>query len=417
MTHRVLLIAYHYPPVKGSSGMQRTLKFAEYLADFGWEPLVLSAHPRAYARTNPEQLNEIPRNQVVRRAFALDTGRHLSLWGHYPRLLALPDRWSSWWLGAVPTALGMIRRHRPQVIWSTYPVATAHLIGLSLRRLTGLPWVADFRDPMVDQVTTVDATERRVFSRLEAASIRHCSRAVFVTPGARVLYRDRYPGLGERAVVIANGYDERHFQRPPTPARAAGEGPLTLLHSGIMYRDARDPEAFFQALADLKAAGEISPATLRIVLRDARYEKHHRSRIAHHGVGDLVSLLPAVDYREAIEEMFAADGLLLFQAASCNRQIPAKAYEYLRTGRPILALTDPAGDTAGLVRDHGVESIVPLDQPRAIAWALTTFMAQLRAGTAPLADSASASAHSRRDRTRELAALLDEVVEPSGASH
>lgn len=415
-TKRILLIAYHYPPVKGSSGMQRTLKFAEYLPAFNWEPLVLSVHPRAYARTNPEQLAEIPAGQVVRRAFALDTGQHLAIRDYYPRLLAIPDRWASWWLGALPVALSMIRRYRPDVIWSTYPVATAHLIGLSLRRLTGLPWVADFRDPMVDEVTTIDAIERRVFAWLEARSVRHCERAVFVTPGAEALYRRRYPGLEARTRVIANGFDERHFTRPPVTPAAAGDKPLTLLHSGIMYRDARDPEAFFRALVALKARGEISAENLRIVLRDARYEKHHGARIAHYGIGDLVHLAPVVGYREAINEMFEADGLLLFQAASCNRQIPAKAYEYLRTGRPILALTDPLGDTAGLLRDNGVDSIVALDRSDAIVEALRAFLARLRVGSAHLADPTRAASYSRRGRTRELAALLDELTEARSAS-
>jgi len=149
MVKRVLMIAYHFPPLHGSSGMQRTLRFARYLPDHGWEPIILAPSPRAYEQIDSGQLADIPQQVRIHRAFALDTARHLKVMGRYPRVLALPDRWVSWWLGAVPAGWYLIKKYKPDVIWSTYPIATAHLIGLTLQRLTGIPWMADFRDPMV----------------------------------------------------------------------------------------------------------------------------------------------------------------------------------------------------------------------------------------------------------------------------
>ena len=145
---RVLMVAYHFPPMSVSSGIQRTLRFAQYLPEFNWEPVVLTAHPRVYSGVSPASLAEVPPRLQVRRAFALDAARHLSLRGAYPQWLAVPDRWSSWWLGAVPAGLALARQWKFDVIWSTYPIATAHLIAYTLHRLTGIPWVADFRDPM-----------------------------------------------------------------------------------------------------------------------------------------------------------------------------------------------------------------------------------------------------------------------------
>ncbi|MEF8794599.1 MAG: hypothetical protein V5A50_13100, partial [Thiohalorhabdus sp.] len=150
MTRRALLIAYHFPPVQGSSGVLRTLSFARHLPELGWEPLVLTAHPRAYPRTSEHQMADIPEDLVVKRAFALDTARHLALRGTYPGPLAVPDRWWTWWLGAVPAGLRMIRHYRPEVIWSTAPIITAHWIAATLSRLSGLPWVADIRDLLTE---------------------------------------------------------------------------------------------------------------------------------------------------------------------------------------------------------------------------------------------------------------------------
>ena len=136
------MIAFHYPPLRGSSGIQRTLSFSRDLPDHGWEPIVLSAHPRAYESSGDDQLKDIPSGVPVYRPFALDTARHLAVRGRYLKALAIPDRWSSWRWGAIPCGARILKEHRPDVIWSTFPIATAHVIGRSLHARSGKPWVA-----------------------------------------------------------------------------------------------------------------------------------------------------------------------------------------------------------------------------------------------------------------------------------
>ena len=106
---RVLMIAYHFPPLAGSSGIQRTLRFVQHLPDFGWEPLVLTADPKAYDSTSDDLLSEVPERTVVRRSLALDTARHLSFGGRYFNWMAQPDRWISWKYSAVREGLKMIK--------------------------------------------------------------------------------------------------------------------------------------------------------------------------------------------------------------------------------------------------------------------------------------------------------------------
>lgn len=419
MVKQVLMIAYHYPPVKVSSGIQRTLKFSQYLAEFGWQPSVLTAHPRAYEAVSSDQMGEIPPQMTVCRAFALDTARHLALGGGYPDFMALPDRWVSWCLGGVPAGLKLIRRQRPSVLWSTYPIATAHLIGLALHRLTGVPWVADCRDSMTEPNYPRPPRQRRVFRWLERQMVRHASRVVFTTPGTLRMYAERYPEVPvSRWAVIGNGYDEANFtqaERNLVPA-AAEDRSLLLVHSGVLYPEERDPRPFFGALADLKGQGVIDAKQVRVILRASGHDDYHRRHIEAQGIQDIVLLEPAVPYRQALQEMMAADGLLVFQSAECNHQIPAKLYEYLRAGRPILALTDPRGDTAGVLRDHGIDTLAPLDQRERIAVAFADFLARLRAGQAPVADPVGVAGHSRYAQTRELAALLDAVVAERGGA-
>lgn len=411
----VLMIAFHFPPQRGSSGIQRTLQFVRRLPALGWQPLVLSAAPRAYDNVGPDQLDEIPRDVTVRRAFALDSARQLAVKGRYLGWMALPDRWVSWLLGAVPAGLGLIRRHRPQAIWSTYPIASAHLIGLVLRRLTGLPWIADLRDPMIDASHPTGRARRRAASWVEARTVRHCSVAVCTTPGAVRSYRERYPELPpERFRLIENGYDEAAFAGVTPQARAPG--PLRLLHSGIVYPSERDPGPLFAALAALRARARIDAAGFRLVLRAAVHEDFLARLADQHGVADLVEIAPPLPYRAALSEMLGADALLLLQAANCNDQVPAKLYEYLRAARPLLALTDAQGDTAAVLRGCGIDTVGPLDDSIAIETALERFLDLVAAGQAPLAPQEAVRACERGARAAQLADLLDEVVTQAAKS-
>lgn len=412
MVKRVLMIAFHFPPLRGSSGIQRTLKFAQYLPSFGWLPVVLSAHPRAYPLRGDDQLPDIPAEVVVKRAFALDTSRHLSFKNRYPGFLALPDRWASWLLGAVPAGLGLIRRYKPEAIWSTYPIPSAHLIGLVLHRLTGLPWIADFRDPMTDVAYPSDPLLRRVYRWIEKTTVHNCARAVCTTPSTIEMFRKRFPDVpASRFVLLENGFDEENFaQAQDAAALPAPGGRFELIHSGVIYPSERDPIPLFDALAQLQADGHIAPASFRLVLRATGHDGYLQQLIDARGIGELVTLAPHVPYRVALAEMLGAGGLLVLQATNCNHQIPAKLYEYLRARRPILALTDPTGDTAATLRAAGIDTIAPLDTKDAIIEGMLRFLGLAKAGQAPIAGDEAIDANSRRARSGVLARLLDAVA-------
>jgi glycosyltransferase involved in cell wall biosynthesis len=409
---RVLMIAYHYPPCAGSSGIQRTLRFSQHLRRHGWKPIVLTVHPRAYPRTGTDQLEEIPDDVPVSRAFALDTARHLSFRRSYPATLALPDRWVTWWFGAVTTGLRLIQQYEPQAIWSTYPIATAHLIGLTLARLSGIDWIADFRDSMTEDDYPPDPTTRRVYRSIERRAIEHCRYAVFTTEGTRRMYAERYrEAPSSRWKIISNGYDEDAFRSAESvPFDTTGPGtPLRLIHSGLLYPNERNPKPFFSALSKLRKSGRIQDSSLSVVLRASGNEVEYRRILRELDLEGIVSLEPIVPYKEALREMLSADGLLLFQASNCNHQIPAKVYEYLRARRPILALTDASGDTARVLTDAGLDSIVDLESSEDIARGLLRFIDEIREGRPAIAGDSVIESYSRARKATELAALLESV--------
>ncbi len=405
---RVLFVAYHFPPLAGSSGIQRTLRFVQQLPDCGWQAAVLTAHPRAYERISDDLLPEIPPGTPLVRAQAFDTARQLSFRGKYLAGMARPDRWMTWRFFAVREGMKLIDRFKPDVLVSTYPIATAHQIGHRLHQKTGLPWVADFRDPMAQDGYPADPKTHRVFVDIERAAMKDARFSVFTTPGAAAEYRRRYAFAADRIRTIENGYDESAFTGLSTPVRQPlpGTERVVLLHSGIVYPSERDPTQLMKALALLAARGDIEAGRFTIRFRASAADDFVRKRAAEQAVLPFIEFAPAVPYRQALAEMCEVDGLLVMQASNCNEQIPAKVYEYLRSGSPIMCLSDPQGDTAETLRRAGVTAIAPLDDPQAIAALLVEFLRRPASGHRWHGTDAAVRAASRAGRARELAQLL-----------
>ncbi|MCX7111470.1 MAG: glycosyltransferase [Proteobacteria bacterium] len=412
MQRNVLMIAFHFPPIKGSSGIQRTLKFSQYLPSFGWQPIVLSANERAYECVSQEQMGDISPDTIVRRAFALDTKQHLSINGRFFEFLAVPDRWISWFFGGVIQGLLIFHKFKPLIIWSTYPIATAHLIGYVLHRLTGLPWIADLRDPMAQDGYPESPMQWKSFKWIEDRIALSASAICFTSPSAIVDFISKHKAVLDttKLHLIENGYDEDSFKEaencvslsPPNKNR-----PITLLHSGIVYPSERDPRPFFKALSTLKNNGLICDATLNIILRATGHDDLLAQFIASYGIQDIIQLAPPLPYIEALAEMLSVDGLILLQAANCNYQIPAKLYEYLRAGRPIIGLTDKNGDTASILGRFPAHRVCDIESCEEIKATLVCFINQIRSDKGNFQSILDSDQYSRRAKTKTLAHLFD----------
>lgn len=411
MSNRALLIAFHFPPQAASSGIQRTLSFSRHLSSHNWEPIVLSASPAAYSQKNPSQLASVPEYLIVKRAFSLDTKRHLGILGRYPELLALPDRWSSWWLSAIPVGLLLIRKYRPNVIWSTFPIATSHLIGLTLHRITGIPWIADFRDPMVQKDYPTTSLQRKTYKWIENQAMKHCRCAIFTTRSAMESYRRRFPELPEeKFALVENGYDEDAFinlNNGDLPTEGPQKKAVTLLHSGVLYADGRDPTALFEAVSTLKAHSDEATTALRIILRATGDDEYFKTLVRKFHLEDIVSVEPPIPYRDALREMLTVDGLIVFQGTPFNTQVPAKIYEYFRARKPILGLVDPNGETAKVLESAGFMHMAPIQSGQMIRETLKKFVSEVQNGVGHVASDDLIIASSRRGRARELAHIFD----------
>ena len=410
---RVLMIAFHFPPLAFGSGIQRTLSFVRHLPALGWQPAVLTVDARAHGDIDWNTAQAVPPSVPVTRAFTLDAKHDLSIRGHYLDWTARPDRWASWHVDGVRQGLRMVKQWKPDVMWSTYPIPTAHRIAETLHAKSGIPWIADFRDPMLQSDYPKEPALRRSFGRIERSALGAARFSVFTTPGTVRSYRASYPDVAERIVLLENGYEEDRFASLPDrgmPGSSRSEAPLLMLHSGVVYPEERDPEQLFIALSRLQRGGTLTPQQLRIRFRASHHGELLRSLAQLHGVSDWLDIAPAIAHREALAEMMQADALLIMQATNCNAQIPAKLYEYLRAGRPIGALTDPAGDTAAALIEAGVTEIAPLDSAAAIEAWLPAFVSKVRMNAVHPPEPAAVTAASRGERAKLLAGLLERAV-------
>lgn len=410
----VLMVAYHYPPEGSSSGVLRTLQFTRHLPALGWNPQVLTLRRSVYPVRDETLEAAVPRAVTIHRVRGWDTSRHLAIHGRYLEWMAVPDPFVTWLPFGIARGLRVVRNEHMGAIFSTSPKPTAHLIAAALKARTGLPWVADFRDPWIDPGyhPRPGTVRLRVESRLEAHVVTRADRITVTTPELRDDLMRRYPDLPpSKFVVIYNGYDESDFDALGS-LRAAPR--FEVLHAGLVTPGYRDPVPFLRAVAGLIAAGDLMRAEIDVVFLGAgEYVESaaFRAIVRDLGLDDVVKVQARIPHRETLRRLQRAAVLLLLQGTDTQSQIPAKAFEYLPVGRPILALAIP-GATTRLLDELGAGVVADPSSAEAIAPALRSVYRDWKSAPDRIVRVPGVARFSRAALTTELAAVLDDLVGP-----
>lgn len=342
---RLLMVAYHFPPL-GGGGVQRTLKFAKHLPQEGYEPIVLTTSSRHYHVHDDTLAQDLPPGVRVLRAPELAVGRRAAGRArraglpYAPCFAGWPDREAGWIPGAVRTGMRAVRQLRPDLIYSTAPPASAHVVAMVLHRLTGLPWVSDFRDPWAhcvyhDRRPPGFAAADRLAER---AVTRHARRVIVTSELTRV---EGIAPDDDRRVVIPNGVDPDDV---PTGLPGPGGRRFRISFVGSLYRSI-DLGPVLAALRRLAERGVIGPAELELRV------------VGNVGVPELdagpfeVVRTGYVDHAGAVREMAAAHALVCHMPPEAPQQTPGKIFEYLATGRPVLCVAARDNFAYRLVRD------------------------------------------------------------------
>lgn len=417
MKHAVF-IAFHYPPEASSSGVLRTLKYTRYLPEYGWRTTVITPRIDAYTVTDPALEAQIPPTTRVIRTNYLNSKRHLSFRGVYLAMTALPDTWVGWMPWAVKAGRRLFAEDPFDVVYSTSPHATAHLIASRLARSSGRPWVTDFRDPWVEDPPEPGAPSGPVYTAtnhwLERKVVESCDAITASTIDLQQLLQARYPQEAAKVQAVLNGYDDADFAQLPAP-RAEEQKHMILLHAGGINAAFRNPAPLFAALRACADAGEIDLTKVKLrFLGGGPFAESSEllAELDRLNLRQVVELLPRVPYSQSLEELINADLLVLLQAsADTVGLVPAKLYEYLRAGKPVIALV-PHGATEEVVNaTRGGWSVAP-EEGAALRSALATAYRKWveRSLREVRADPVVLQRYDRRVLTGDLAQIFDRLT-------
>ena len=396
---KVLMIALELPPCR-SAGVQRTLRFMEYLPACGWQPLVVTATDNVYL--NRDENQAIPPSSVnhLVRAKCYDASKKLSIKGKYFHWMTLPDRYWPWYFDAIKQASKLIEEHQPDVIWSTYPVLSAHLIASKLHKKYDIPWVADYRDPLQCHYDASAQYYSRLKKCLEKSMIKHASKVVLTTDSSVDLYRDIYP---EQSKAKFNCIENGFYQEQPKQSYSINtvqNAKFNLLYSGVLYANGRDPKPLFIALASLKKQGKIDVSNFILNFRGT--ENNFKNELRSYDIKDLINFLPAISFAEALQEMSRASANILIQDEVFNRQIPGKIFDYISARRPVLALTPHNSATKTVIDkfNFGFSAHTSAEIEAMITQLMTT----------EIDCNEDISKFSRQNKTTELAEIFDQLI-------
>jgi glycosyltransferase involved in cell wall biosynthesis len=412
-----LFVAFHYPPESSSSGVLRTLKYTRYLGRLGWRTTVLTLKREAYEVTDAKLEDQVPGDVRVVRTRFIDLKRHLSIRGRYLSVLAIPDRWIGWLPFAMAAGNRIMKDQPADVIYSTSPHATAHLIGLALSHRARTPWVADFRDPWYEVPPEPGTPWATQFTarRLERLVVRKADRVVASTARLRAALAGRYPWEpSDKFVTIPNGYDEEDFSLAGG-ASAPSSDELLILHAGSINGDFRDPRPLFEAVRRAGEAGLAEPTRIRFRFLGGGHfgdSSEMKRAVERAGLMSRVEFLPRVSYAASLAELSRATVLLLLQASPDTVDlVPAKLFEYLRAGRPVLAVV-PEGATAEVMREVGGGWVVNPSDSSALCEAVVTAYQAWTSGRLDslTADQGALEKYSRERLAAQLADHFDALL-------
>jgi hypothetical protein len=347
---KVLMIALELPPCR-SAGVQRTLRFMEYLPSFKWQPITVTSTDNIYINRDENQKIPLTINENLVRAKSYDASKKFSLKGKYFHWMTLPDRYWPWYFDAVKQASKLIEEHKPDIIWSTYPVLTAHLIARKLQKKYDIPWVADYRDPLQCHYDESAKEYAPLKKWLEKSIIKAATKVILTTDSSVDLYRELYPEEPkEKFCCIENGF---YIEEPTVEVLESvrESKKFTLLYSGVLYANGRDPIPLFKALSVLKKGGKINSENFVLNFRGTT--NNFSDEINMYDIKDLINFMPSVSFAEALEEMSKANANLLIQDSVFNRQIPGKIFDYISVRKPILALTPATSATNTVIEKLG----------------------------------------------------------------
>lgn len=426
-------------------GVRRILKWIEYLTAKGIKTAVLTVLPTITPSIDPTPLEFIKNNKIpvfrsgsadpYRLKYILESlntnhGQNMKESGSQPKpsgkgvmeflrqWIFIPDDRIGWAPFAILKGIKAVKKFKPDVIISTSYPNSAHLVGFALKKIFGVPWIADFRDGWSQNPTffPYKASIFKNFSKsLEKSVVKNADAIVSVSPPITEFLKTLAPSQGYKFKTIFNGYDPADFLTSGLSnlmydsMKKAGCEKIRFVYTGTLY-GRRSPVGFFKAAAALLTEKSVCKDELEICFY-TKMPDVFLKEIKEYGLENTVKLMDFLPYKECLKIQSEASALLLFLPKEKNTEIMVtqKVFEYLASGRPILAII-PNGACKDVLSNTGGAVFADPNNPEEIKQALHDLIKSLKNGNPPTVNKDVLSQYTRESQTDLLLEVVKQVL-------
>ncbi|MBX7240508.1 MAG: glycosyltransferase family 4 protein [Bacteroidia bacterium] len=429
---KVLIVTYYWPP-SGGSGVQRWLKFVKYFREFGWEPVVYTAENGEYPVIDPSLEKDIPAGVTVLKqpiwepyhlykAFVGQKKEERMIMGNLSENkkssflskvatfirgnFFIPDARKFWIRPSARFLTEYIRKNPVDVLITTGPPHSMHMIGLKVQKNTGVKWVADFRDPWtaIDfyQDLMLTPVADAIHRSMEKKVLKNADAVLVVSQLRKYQFEEIYAREYE---VITNGYDETDIQGEIEPDNTF----FTISHIGLMNKDRNHP-VFWEALSEMVRENPVFGEKLKIHFV-GKADSSLNPVIDAYGMRNWVSFTDYLPHKEVVT--FQKKSHVLYIPASnvfsAKLQLPAKLFEYMAVRRPVLCIGPEDSDVAFIIKESQSGYVSDFKDKEKLKQHLNLLFSQYQNGTLSVQPK-GIEKYSRRNLTQRMATLLNNLT-------
>lgn len=372
---KVLMVAYQFPPV-GGSGVQRSAKFAKYLPQYGWQPVVLTRDTGKMTLRDESLLKEVDPSWEILRTPARDLTVFPGIFAKPGKFIAwkllVPDGEVLWKQGAVKAALKRLEKGDIKAVYTTSYPYSDHLIGLAIKKAyPNIPWIADFRDEWTNNPYLLDkphpAWRMKKEKAMEKKVLAAADKLITNTPVMKDNFVRLNPGMNleTRMAVIPNGFDRDDFKA--LDDNHAGNKQFTITYTGAFY-ERRKPDLFLEAVGNLVKSKQLVAGTIKIRFIGSYKKETLAAWVRANGLEASVELMGYMNHDQCLQKMAESDAMLLIEGGGPGSEAfyTGKLFEYIQTGSPIFAVIPAQGAAARLIRQTGTGVVCHWNDVRAI---------------------------------------------------
>jgi glycosyltransferase involved in cell wall biosynthesis len=425
-----LMIAYDFPPI-AKSGVQRTLKFAKFLPLFGWNPIILTVDRSEHllVASDPSLLSQLPKDSKIYRTKAIEpydiykliggkkkqgsnefyfenTGNITGKISNFLGKCLIPDTKIGWYPFSISSAKEVFTRNPIDIIFSTSPKMTAHLIALTLAKKYNKPWVADFRDPWMGWQDSFPTFFKKANEYLESKVVTHADRITTVMEEITLDFRARYNTFEKRKfITIPHGFDSDDLQHVRTKIFSK----FTIIYVGTFYKG-RDPKPLLEPVSLLLEEHPNLRKDLQLLFIGNDYHYTH-TLVDLLNLKDVVISLNQVPYHECLSYLLGAS-ISYFNTVTNRNALPVKLFDYIFTKKPILAIIPEESPSARFIHNTRSGVVLAPHKIDEIKNAIYSFYKDYMKGTLRLTSGPASilNQFERKTQTQQLATNFDDLI-------